>query len=138
MAVQSRYIDRCTRHVYISTEVGHNLNYRRKTEGGPYTHIYTYTIYSTPPRSRSGASDAETGTKLLEGGSRQSLRHHISELLSSRHMENPHASKSHLLTHEVNVQLDVFRPAMMNGVGGEIHRRDVVAVDNRSLGDIVM
>ena len=28
--------------------------------------------------------------------------------------------------------------AMMNGVGGEGHRRDVVAVDNRSLRDIVM
>ena len=135
MAVQSRYIDRCTRHVYISTEVGHNLNYTGKTGGGP---IYTYTIYSTPPRSRSGASDAETGTKLLEGGSRQSLRHHIGELLCSRHMENPNASKSHLLAHKVNVQLNVFSPAMMNGVGGEVHRRDVVAVDNRSLGDIVM
>ena len=53
-------------------------------------------------------------------------------------MENPNASKSHLLAHKVNVQLDVFSPAMMNGVDGEVHRRDVVAVDNRSLGDIVM
>ena len=122
----------------MSTERGHNLDYTKETGGGPYTQIYTYTIYSTPPRSRSGASDAKTGTKLLEGGSRQSLRHHISELLSGRHMENPHASKSHLLAHKVNVQLDVFSPAMMNGVGGEVHRRDVVAVDNRSLGDFMM
>ena len=53
-------------------------------------------------------------------------------------MENPNASKSHLLAHKVNVQLDVFSPAMMNGVGGEVHRTDVVTVDNRSLGDIVM
>jgi hypothetical protein len=35
----------------------------------------------------------------------------------------------------VNVELDVFRPAVMNGVGGEIDGGDVVAVDNGSLVD---
>ena len=53
-------------------------------------------------------------------------------------MENPNTSKSHLLAHKVNVQLNVFSPAMMNGVGEEVHRRNVVTVDNRSLGDVMM
>jgi hypothetical protein len=35
----------------------------------------------------------------------------------------------------VNVKLDVFRPAVMNGVGREIDGGDVVAVDNGSLVD---
>ena len=51
-------------------------------------------------------------------------------------MENPHTSKSHLLAYKVNVQLDVFSPAMMNGVGGEVDRRDIVTVDNGGLRDI--
>ena len=53
-------------------------------------------------------------------------------------MEDPNASKRHLPTLIVNAQLNVLSPAMMNGVGGKVHRRDVVAVDNRSLGDIMM
>ena len=102
-----------------------------------HTNTHVHNILNTP-RSRSGASDTETGTELLEGGSRQSLRHHISELLRNQNMEDPNTSKGHLLAHKVNVQLDVFSPAMMNGVGGELHYRDVVAVDNRSLGDVMM
>ena len=98
--------------------MGHNLNYTKETGGGPYTQIYTYTIYSTPP-----AIEAAPVTQRLE---RNSSKVEVgnpfvitsAKLLSGRHMENPHASKSHLLAHEVNVQLDVFRPAMMNGVGG--------------------
>jgi hypothetical protein len=35
----------------------------------------------------------------------------------------------------VNVKLDVFRPTVMNGVGGEIDGGDIVAVDNGSLVD---
>ena len=122
----------------MSIERGHNLNYIEELGGGPNTQ-YTRTQYiQHPPGSRSGAGDAETGTKLLEGGSRQSLSHHIGELLCSRNMEDPNTSKSHLLAHKLNVQLNVLSPAMMNGVCGKVHRKKVVAVDNRSLGDIVM
>ena len=70
---------------------------------------------------------------LPEGGSRQSLRHHIGELLCSRNMEDPNTSKGHLLVHKVNVQLNVLSPTMMNGVGRKVHHRNVVTVDNRSL-----
>ena len=111
--------------------------YKEKRRWALHAHIHVHNILNTP-RSRSGANDAETGTKLLKGGSRQSLRHHIGELLCSRHVENPNTSKGHLLAHKVNVQLNVFSPAMMNRVGGEVHRKDVVAIDNCSLGDVVM
>ena len=33
-------------------------------------------------------------------------------------MEDPNASKGHLLMHKVNVQLNMLSPAMMNGLGG--------------------
>jgi hypothetical protein len=49
-AVQSQYIDRCTGHVYMSIEGGHNLDYTEETEGGPntqYTHTQ-YTQHSSP------------------------------------------------------------------------------------------
>ena len=49
-------------------------------------------------------------------------------------MQDPNVAESHLLTHEVNVELDVLRATMMNGVGGEVDGGDVVAVDNSSLG----
>ena len=53
-------------------------------------------------------------------------------------MKDPDAPKGYLLTHKMNVQLNVLSPAMMNGVGGKVHRRDIVTVDNRSLGDVMM
>ena len=53
-------------------------------------------------------------------------------------MEDPNASKGHVLTHKVNVQLNVLSPTMMNGVDGKVHRRNVVTADNRSLGDVMM
>ena len=112
--------------------------YRENRRWALYTNIYVHNIFNTPPPSRSGARDAGTGTELLEGGSRQSLRHHISELLRNQNMEDPNTSKGHLLAHKVNVQLIVLSPAMMNGVGGKVHRRNVVTVDNRSLGDVMM
>ena len=42
------------------------------------------------------------------------------------------------VAHEVQVNLHVLRPLMLNGVGGEIHGADVVAVDERTLGEWVV
>ena len=47
-------IDRCTRHVYISTEVGHNLNYTGKNRRGAL-HTYTRTQYTQHSPVRVGA-----------------------------------------------------------------------------------
>ena len=51
-------------------------------------------------------------------------------------MKNTDASRSHLLTHEVDVELDVLRPSVMDRVGNEVHRGDVITVDKRRLGDL--
>ena len=40
-----------------------------------------------------------------------------------------------LSRNEVQVDLHMLRPLMLNGVGGEIHGADVVAVDERALGE---
>ena len=39
------------------------------------------------------------------------------------------------VAHEVQVNLHVLRPLMLNGVGGEVHNVDVVAVDECALGE---
>ena len=39
------------------------------------------------------------------------------------------------VAHEVQVDLHMLRPLMLDGVGGEIHGADVVAVDERVLGE---
>ena len=36
-------------------------------------------------------------------------------------------------SHKVYVDLHVLRPLMLDGVGGEVHSADVVAVDERAL-----
>jgi hypothetical protein len=42
-------------------------------------------------------------------------------------------TESDLLTNKVDVQLDVLGATMMNGVGGEVDSRDVVAEDDSGL-----
>ena len=50
-------------------------------------------------------------------------------------MEYPNIADCDPVAHEVQVNLHVLRPLMLNGVGGEIHGADVVAVDERALGE---
>ena len=50
-------------------------------------------------------------------------------------MEYPNIADCDPVAHEVQVNLHVFRPLMLDGVGGEIHDADVVAVDERALGE---
>jgi hypothetical protein len=44
-------------------------------------------------------------------------------------MKNPYISDSKPHANEVKVELDMFRALMLDGVGGEVHRVDVVTVD---------
>ena len=48
-------------------------------------------------------------------------------------MEHPNIADGDSVAHEVQVDLHVLRPLMLNGVGGEVHGADVVAVDERTL-----
>ena len=63
----------------------------------------------------------------------KALRHHIGELLIGGYVKNSNTTKSDVLPNEVNVELDMLRSAMMNGVSREVHRGDVVTVDTRGL-----
>jgi hypothetical protein len=46
-------------------------------------------------------------------------------------MQNMNFTKRDLLTNEVNVDLDVLGPAVMNGVSYHVNSTDVVTKDNR-------
>ena len=50
-------------------------------------------------------------------------------------MENPNIADSNPVTNEVEVDLHMLRPLMLNRVGGEVHGANVVAVDERALGE---
>ena len=50
-------------------------------------------------------------------------------------MEYPNIADDDPVAHEVQVDLHMLRPLMLNGVGGEIHGADVVAVDERALDE---
>ena len=50
-------------------------------------------------------------------------------------MQSTNLPESHLLANEVNVELNMLRTAMVDGVGGEVDGGDVVTVDDRGLGD---
>src|SRR6185437_11015440 len=50
-------------------------------------------------------------------------------------MEYPNIADGDPVTHEVQVDLHMLRPLMLDGVGGEVHGADVVAVDERALGE---
>ena len=53
-------------------------------------------------------------------------------------MEYPNIADCDPVAHEVQVNLHVLRPLMLDGVGGEMHGTDVVAVDERGLGERVV
>ena len=50
-------------------------------------------------------------------------------------MEYPNIADCDPVVHEVQVNLHVLRPLMLDRVGGEIHGADVDAVDERALGE---
>jgi len=90
-----------------------------------------------PARSRNGRStDAKTGPKLCEELYREALGHDVSELMSGGNMKNPDLSKRHLLADEVNVDLDVLRSLVVDGVGRHVDGTDVVAEDNGGGGQL--
>ena len=51
-------------------------------------------------------------------------------------MENTNTAKGNLLTHEVNVDLNMLRPSMVHRVGREVDRADVIAIDKSGLVNI--
>jgi hypothetical protein len=75
-------------------------------------------------------TNAKTVPKVQKQLRRKTLRHDVSELLRGRHVENPNLTERHLLTNEVDVNLDVLRTTMLNRVACHVNSADVVTEDD--------
>ena len=53
-------------------------------------------------------------------------------------MEYPNIADGDSVAHEVQVDLHMLRPLVLNRVGGEVHDADVVAIDEHALGERAM
>jgi hypothetical protein len=92
-------------------------------------------IHKGPPQPQLATGYVEAGPELREGGGRKTLGEDVSKLGGGRYMENPNIANSHPVSNKVQVNLHMLRPLMLNRVGGEVHGADVVAVDERALGE---
>jgi hypothetical protein len=91
--------------------------------------------FLTPARSRSERLlDAKAGSKFSKECCRKPFIHDVGELVRGGHMENPNLTKGHLFADEVNVDLDVLRSLVVDGVGSHVDCTDVVAEDNGGRG----
>ena len=73
--------------------------------------------------------------KLRESRGAETLGEDVGKLGGGRDIEDPNIADSNPVVNEVQVDLHMLRSLMLNGVGGEIHDTDVVAVDERALGE---
>jgi hypothetical protein len=95
--------------------------------GGPADYR---TQYSNAPRSHnSTTTDVETGPKLIKHRGGETLREDVGELRCRRDMEDTDLTDGNLLSDEMKINLRMLHALMLNGVGGEVHGADVVAVD---------
>jgi hypothetical protein len=95
--------------------------------GGPTDYR---TQYSNTPRSHNSATtDVETGPKLIKHRGGETLREDVGELRCRWDMEDTDLTDGNLLSDEMKINLHMLRVLMLNGVGGEVHDADVVAVD---------
>ena len=51
-------------------------------------------------------------------------------------MQNSNTTKCDVLPDEVNVELNMLRPSVMDRVGSDVDRGDVVTVDKCGLGNL--
>ena len=90
---------------------------------------------NTPPQLQLATGNVEAGAELGERRGGESLGEDVGELGGGRHVEDPNIADGDLVTNEVEVNLHVLRPLVLNRVGGEVHRANVVAVDKSALGE---
>jgi hypothetical protein len=90
----------------------------------------TITILYPPPRSHNSATaDVETGPKLIKYRGGEPLREDVGELRCRRDMEDVDFTDGNLLSDKMKINLHILGALMLNGVGGEVHGADIVAVD---------
>jgi hypothetical protein len=88
------------------------------------------TQYSNSPRSHNSATtDVKTGPKLIKHRGGETLHEDVGELRCRWDMKDADLIDGNLLLDEMKINLHMFRALMLNGVGGEVHDVDVVAVD---------
>ena len=87
---------------------------------------------NTPPHAQLVTCYVEAGAKLQESRGGETLSEDVSKLGGGRDMENPNIADGDPFAHEVQVDLHMLRPLMLNGVGGEIHGAE------RALGERAM
>jgi hypothetical protein len=92
-------------------------------------------IHKRAPQPQLATGYVEAGPELREGRGRKVLGEDVSELGGGQYMENQNIANSHPVSNEVQVNLHMLRPLMLNRVGGEVHDAEVVAVDERALGE---
>jgi hypothetical protein len=76
--------------------------------------------------------------KLRESRGGETLGEDVDKLGGGRDMEDPNIADSNPVANKVQVDLHMLRPLILNGVGGEIHSADVIAVDECALGEPAM
>jgi hypothetical protein len=103
------------------------MDYRRSGVQDWPTKKETHT--QGPPQPQLATGYVEAGPKLREGRGGKTLGEDVSKLGGGRYIENTNITDGHLVTNEV------LRPLMLNRVGGKVHGSDVVAIDERALGE---
>jgi hypothetical protein len=93
------------RSLYYRRSGVQRLNKRQRE----YTH--------TPPQSQLATDYVETGAKLCECRGGEALGEDIRKLGGGRDMEDPNLTNGNPVANEVQVDLHVFRPLMLNWVG---------------------
>jgi hypothetical protein len=83
---------------------------------------------SNPPPPNLATADVEIGPKLIKHRG-ETLREDVGELRCHRDMEDMDLTDGNLLSDEIKINLNMLRALMLNGVGGEVHDADVVAID---------
>ena len=93
----------------------------------------------SPPLNRSVRHrNAEIGSEIFEQRRREAFREDVGELARTGNMQNADVADADLLSHEVDVELNVLRPLVMNWVARHVCGRNIVAEHKRGLGDAVV
>ena len=118
-------------HIYTNTP--RSLNYR--CSGVQDWTRRKYKGQISPPQPQLAGCYVEAGAKLRENRGGETLGEDVGKLGGGRDMEDSNIADGDPVAHEVQVDLHMLRPLMLNGVGGEIHGADVVVVDERALDE---
>ena len=87
---------------------------------------------NTPLHPQLATCYVEAGAKLRESRGGETLGEDVGKLGDGRDIEDPNIANSDPVANEVQVDLHMLRPLMLDGVGGEVHGVDVVAVDQET------